>query len=151
MSMLVVGDVPEGHLFVVHNEYIGWLGNKGNTQFIKLSKHSHTYSGKNVLNCSTWLPAYIKDDVEVIHVMKLGQLITNVLQTIVVINWQQLREQKQWLVNQSHTFEAGGNDDGIESNNAEGLVNFLDALMDAVVADKITDETSVFGPNEDAD
>jgi hypothetical protein len=47
-------------------------------------------------------------------------------------NWELLRNQKEWLWNQ-------------ESDEAIGLVHFLDAIQDAAVEDGIATELEVFG------
>jgi len=48
------------------------------------------------------------------------------------INWDLLRTQKEWLLNNG-------------DNEAMGLVHLLDAIQDAVVAEGIVSEEEVFG------
>ena len=51
-------------------------------------------------------------------------------------NWELLRNQKEWLLNNG-------------SDEAMGLVHFLDAIQDAVVEDGFATEFEVFGDLND--
>ena len=51
------------------------------------------------------------------------------------IDWKKLRQQKRWLV----AYQGG------DDNAAEGLLNLLDHIQDAAVADGLASEEEVFG------
>lgn len=52
------------------------------------------------------------------------------------IDWELLRKQKQWLIAQS-------------SEEAEGLLNFVDSIQDYAVDNWIVEEKTVFGKEHD--
>lgn len=52
------------------------------------------------------------------------------------IDWELLRNQKQWLIAQS-------------SEEAEGLLNFVDSIQDYAVDNWIVEEKTVFGKEHD--
>jgi len=56
---------------------------------------------------------------------------TETIKTMKRMDWRMLRMQKSWLLQQTHPV-------------ADGLVNLIDALQDAAVADGIATQREVF-------
>lgn len=57
----------------------------------------------------------------------------NINKAIRETDWFLFHRQKQWLINQADT-----------SIMAEGLLQWIDAIQDAIIADKFLDEVDVF-------
>jgi hypothetical protein len=68
----------------------------------------------------------------------------HLIEAIEYTNWEMLRKQKYTLVK----IHLGLNDPEQTDEAIEGLLNFLDAIQDAVVADNLATEEEVFGVYE---
>lgn len=140
MATTIVRDVPAGNVFQILDS----LEKGGKGEYIKLDNNSKI----NVVNCRNFQPGYVDPSMPVEYFMSFTHMIMANVRKVIRggIDWELLRNQKQWLVNMDHAACAGGNTDN--DGEPAGLVSFLDAFMDAVVAYELFTEEEVFGKLE---